>query len=176
MTTKSKVKPKLSEKELLDNWKPKPSHIVSNRIKTPDGTILISRHRHDFVGYTDKVTGGYYAVDGGHEYTKRCFDGRYEELTVYDTDNFELIRNTMEWGTYGIKGDQPLQYRTLCHMSNSHIAAIVKTQLHIPEWAKKIFKKELTYRAKKNIDIEDRLHESEVKQKHAEVVKQNMKQ
>ena len=160
---------------MADAKPPKRYPIVSNRIKTPDGTILVSRHVHDYVEYTDKVTKQYFSVDGGHEYIRRGFEGRYEEMSVYANDNFALIRYTMEWGTYGIKGDQPLQYRTLMHMSNSHIAAIIKTQLHIPLWAKKIFIKELKYRAKKNIIIEDRLHESEVKQEHAEIVKKNLK-
>lgn len=166
-------------KELADAKPPKRYPIVSNRIKTPDGTILVSRHVHDYVEYTDKVTKQYFSVDGGHEYIRRGFEGRYEEMTVYANDNFALIRYTMEWGTYGIKGDQPLQYRTLMHMSNSHIEAILKTQSHIPLWSKKIFIKELKYRAKKNIVINDALlgymPESEVKQEHAEIVKENLK-
>ena len=162
-------------KELANAKPPIRYPIVSNRIKTPDGTILVSRSVHDYVDYKDKVTGGYFAVDGGHEYLKRNFNGRYEEMSVHTNDNFQLIRYVMEWGTYGIKGDQPLQYRTLMHMSNSHIEAILKTQPHVRGWAKKIFLKELKYRAKKNIVIEDRLHESEVKQEHAEIVKKNLK-
>lgn len=149
--------------------------IVSNRIKTPDGTILISRNRYDFIIHTDKVTGETFSVDGGHEYLKRSFTGRYEEMSTYSNSSFELIRYTMEWGTYGIKGDQPLQYRTLMHMSNSHIAAIIKTQTHIPTWAKKIFEKELQYRTKKNILIEDSKPVNELAAEHADVVKKNLK-
>lgn len=149
------TKKKIAAKKTPTKKQKKSPNIVSNRIKTPDGTILISRNVHDYVEYTDKVTGGYFAVDGGHEYLKRCFDGRYEELSVYDNDNFELIRNTMEWGTYGVDGKQPLQYRTLRCMSNNHIKMILKTQTHIRQWSKKIFEKELKYRIKKKINIKD---------------------
>lgn len=176
--TNNRVKVSIKEiVQILDDKmkKEKPApQIVSNRIKTPDGTILISRNRHDFVQHIDTITGGSFAVDGGHDYLRRAFSGRYEEMSTYTNSNFELIRYTMEWGTYGIKGDQPLQYRTLAHMSNSHIAAIIKTQTHIPSWAKKIFEKELKYRAKKNIVIEDRKFESELKQEHDAVVKDNL--
>lgn len=28
--------------------------IIQNAIRTPDGTFLVSKHRHDFVSYKDK--------------------------------------------------------------------------------------------------------------------------
>ena len=46
------------------------SQIVCNRIITPDGTVLQSHHRHDYVSYIDK-NGLEYMVDGGHDYLRR---------------------------------------------------------------------------------------------------------
>jgi len=43
--------------------------IVLNRIKTPDGTILTSYHRHNYVSHIDN--GELYAVDGGNDYLRR---------------------------------------------------------------------------------------------------------
>ena len=40
------------------------SVILSNRLKTPDGTILESLHRHDYVTHTD-ANGKEYMLDGG---------------------------------------------------------------------------------------------------------------
>jgi len=146
-----KTKPNIRKIIGLKKESKKPQ-IVSNRIKTPDGTILISRHVHDYVGHNDSVTGGSFAVDGGHEYLKRNFSGRYEELSVFTNDHFELIRYVMEWG---INGRDKLQYRTLCKMSNSHIEAVLETQTQVQGWPRKMFIKELAYRKKKGILIED---------------------
>ena len=38
--------------------------LLANRWQTPDGTILWSKHRHDYVEHWDK-NGEYYAIDGG---------------------------------------------------------------------------------------------------------------
>lgn len=135
--------------------KAKTKYIISNRIKSLDGTILISRHVHDYVDYTDKQ-GNYIAVDGGHDYLRRIGDHRnFEELSVFSTDHFELIRNTMEWGSRGIDGKSPLQYVTLKCMTTTHIENILSTQIQIPDYYKKLFKKELAYRTKK-IVIKDK--------------------
>lgn len=127
--------------------------IIINRIRTPDGTILTSRHVHDYVEHTDEITGGYFAVDGGKEYAKRCFDGHYDELSVYDDAPFELIRYVFEWGSRGVKGDEPLQYKILQCMSDNHIKAILETQTHISEQIRNIFIKEQKYRKKNKINI-----------------------
>jgi hypothetical protein len=56
--------------------------IVLNSIRTPDGTLLVSRHEHDFVRYTDR-NGLKYAIDGGNEILRRMCAGPYEELSEY---------------------------------------------------------------------------------------------
>lgn len=56
--------------------------IILNSIKTPDGTILISKNEHDFVRYKD-ANGLSYAIDGGNQFLKRMCSGEYEELSKY---------------------------------------------------------------------------------------------
>lgn len=63
--------------------------LTRNAIRCPDGTVLESKHRHDYRGHTQK-DGRYYAVDGGLEYLRRGFsDGEYEELSEYDDGSKE---------------------------------------------------------------------------------------
>ena len=62
--------------------------ITKNAIKTPDGTIIESKHRHDFVCHKDK-NGNTYCVDGGLDYLKRIGPPDYTELS---TDS-EIIKD-----------------------------------------------------------------------------------
>lgn len=141
--------------------KKKERFIVSNRIKTPDGTILISRHVHDYVGHEDKITKSHYAADGGKDYCKRVADARfgYEELSVYSDENFELVRHVFEWGSRGADGKQPLQWVTLRNMTDEHIKNVLLTQHQIASGIADLFQKELTYRMKKKIVILPRVEE-----------------
>jgi hypothetical protein len=123
------------------------ARIISNRIRTPDGTILESRHRHDYVTYVD-ANGKEYMVDGGLEYLRRNVhdDAPYEELSVYDDAPYSLIREVFKWGTRGKGGRQPLTFVPLKDLTNDHIEAILDTQIHISERIRKLFISELTFR------------------------------
>jgi hypothetical protein len=61
-------------------------NIILNRIRTPDGTILTSRSRNDYVSYTDE-SGIKYSIDGGLDYLKRQTSGEYVELSKYDEEH-----------------------------------------------------------------------------------------
>ena len=121
--------------------------LVANRIRTPDGTILESKHRHDYVTYLDK-NGKEYMVDGGLEYLRRNVhdDAPYEELSVYTNDSHALIREVFCWGTRGKDGKQPLKYVPLKFLTTEHIDAILETQTHISDEFRKIFSDELVFR------------------------------
>jgi hypothetical protein len=122
--------------------------VLVNQWKTPDGTILRSRHRHDAQFHTDNVTGVTYMIDGGSAYTR--ISGNPEDLIwcgCYVEDPIEVIRECFEWGSYGVNGDQPKRYVLLKNMSEDHIKAVLKTQRHIfGTPIEDVFKMELTYR------------------------------
>ena len=119
--------------------------IVANRIRTPDGTILESMHRHDYVTYTD-ANGKEYMVDGGLDYLRRNVhdDAPYEELSVYDDAPYALVREVFKWGTRGKDGKQPLKFVVLKDMTTDHIEAILETQ-NLPSYMRKIFLDELDF-------------------------------
>lgn len=122
------------------------ANIVANRIRTPDGTILESMHRHDYVTYTD-ANGKEYMVDGGLDYLRRNAhdDAPYQELSVYADDPHALIRQVFKWGTRGKDGKQPLKYIPLKDLTNDHIKAILETQSQIRDYIRKIFLDELSF-------------------------------
>ncbi|WP_019531427.1 metallophosphoesterase [Dasania marina] len=64
----------------------KEKQIILNQIRTPDGTILTSKHRHDFNSHVDK-NGETYIVDGGIEYLKRSINKeKFHEMSLYTGD------------------------------------------------------------------------------------------
>ena len=122
--------------------------ILLNRIRTPDGTVLTSRHRHDYVSYKD-ANGLTYMVDGGTGYCRRnVHDGHpYEELSVSTDDDHDTIRNNFEWGTYGKSGNEPLQWKLLKDLTDNHIRNIVSNCSNVDKYSN-IFTDELEYRDK----------------------------
>lgn len=120
--------------------------LIANKIQTPDGTILHSKNRHDFVQHLD-ANGKTYFVDGGNDYQRLGGDMEdCKNLSVYSDDSLEKIREVLTWGTYGKNGDQPLKRVFLKDMDTDHIEAILETQSHISEHLRNIFKEELEFR------------------------------
>lgn len=133
--------------------------IILNQIKTPDGTILRSMHRHDYVTYADK-NGLQYMVDGGNEYLRRNRhdDAPYEELTVYEDAPFEVIRENFHRGGRGKDGRQPLTWVPMSEMSDAWLKAciIYNEERGLGEsFANKMYEKELAYRKEVGISIEE---------------------
>ena len=114
---------------------------------TPDGTLLQSRHRHDFVQYTD-ANGLVYMVDGGLDYIRRSINDSapHVDKCVYDDVPHEEQREVATWGTYGKNGDEPLSYVTVANMSTEHIKAVIETQDNVLEQLLTVLKAELWYR------------------------------
>ena len=101
--------------------------ILSNRMRTPDGTILESRHRHHYVTHLD-ANGKEYMLDGGLDYVRRSISGGEQLLTVYHDDPHEVIRDAVTWGTFGKNGDESLKYVAISGMSTEHLQACLETQ------------------------------------------------
>lgn len=132
--------------------------IALNSIQTPDGTILISHHRHDYKKYQDQ-NGRIYIVDGGRDYLKRGFETEdfIEKSIFYDEQtDFQILREAFHWGNRGKNGDMELKYLPISEMSNSHIQAILENYSNsISGEYKELFEKEISFRKDQNISIED---------------------
>ena len=121
------------------------TRLLLNRIKTPDGTILTSYNRHDYLTHKDAITKEVLMVDGGNDYIRRHV-GTYEELSVYDDGSHTTRRSALHWGTRGRDNKQPLTYKPIKDLDSDHIEAILRTQTQLSEFYKEVFKEELKYR------------------------------
>jgi hypothetical protein len=142
--------------------------LVLNRIKTPDGTILTSYHRHDCKTHVDE-NGLEYMVDGGLDYhrcnvhkTKRNWFERkilepllgysdtlaHDNLCVYSDAPFKTIRKSLYWGVNRDKDGNTLPetvWTPLCLLSTPHIEAIIKNK-YGSLWIRRYMRKELKHR------------------------------
>lgn len=67
--------------------------ITRNAIQTPDGTIIESFFRHDYVSHLDK-NGNTYMVDGGLDYLKRGGPNDYVELAEVEPTTNQPLDST----------------------------------------------------------------------------------
>lgn len=129
-----------------------PQQILVNKIQTPDGTILESRHRHDYVSCLDTTTGEWYSTDGGLDYIRRSINSvPAKELDVFVGDQHTKIREEFRWGSYGIDGKGPKVLITLKDLTNEHIEAILSTQWQTPDFIRDVFLAEVDFR--KGLDV-----------------------
>ena len=118
---------------------------LSNRMRTPDGTILESRNRHDYVTHLDN-NGKEYMLDGGLDYVRSSANGDEEMLTVTSDDSHEVIREVVKWGTCGRHGNETLVHVKIADMSTQHLQACLDTQKTMRPALRKVMQDELEYR------------------------------
>jgi len=132
--------------------------IVHNAIQTPDGTIIESRHRHDYVEYID-ANGNEYMVDGGTEYLRRGYTvADYTEMSLYEDDDIELIRKVVTRGGRGKDGKRPLTFVPICEMNDAWLQAAIDYNDDYGMGTmimNKLYKREQEYRKQNNIVIDD---------------------
>lgn len=132
--------------------------LLKNSIKTPDGTILTSKYTHDFVMYKD-ANGQDYGVDGGTEYARRIGNtNECEDLSIWIDEEkfeeeFEVIRENVQWGTRGKDGDKPLKFISVKEMTNDHLENMVTYKGPVNAFIRRTMEYELVYRNKLGIIV-----------------------
>lgn len=119
--------------------------IVFNALRTPDGTMIVSRSRHDYKTHVD-ANGKTYVIDGGHDYIRCSANGDEVMVTVNHTDDHAIVRKHASWGTYGINGDDPYSIVTVAEMDTSHLEAVIQTCHGADPDLLQIMSNELEYR------------------------------
>ena len=109
------------------------------------GDVLVSRYRHDFVKCSCKAI----YIDGGHDYLRGGGEREACDSTsiiVTGDTPFDVVRDNLEWGTYGKDGDEELHYILLKDMTTDHLKAILETQTKMSEFYKWAMMEELKRR------------------------------
>lgn len=110
-------------------------------MQTPDGTVITSYHRYEFVSHND-ANGLRYFVDGGLEYARRSLHKNTpcKDLSVYDDDNFLIIRESFHWAKYELNNSSPLWVPLSC-LDTVNIKCILSEGLKLPEFQKTFLNK-----------------------------------
>lgn len=102
--------------------------LIYRALKTPDGTILHSSHRHDYVTHEDK-NGNHYMLDGGLDYCRRSVNGDEEIIEVYADEPFEKVRQYAYRIGYGKPGAEDYGKRRITFfkdMTYEHLKASIE--------------------------------------------------
>lgn len=132
--------------------------LVLNRIRTPDGTILTSNHRHDYQTYTDK-NGLEYMVDGGDAYLRRNLhtgDNAPEELSLYTDDPFEILRENVCRGGRGKDSAEPLKWVPIAEINDAWLENLIEYQYDYgmkDSPHTKLYEQEVEYRKEHSIKV-----------------------
>ncbi len=120
--------------------------LIRNAIKTPDGTVLESLHRHDYREHLDTISNRLYMVDGGLDYLRRSAHGDEIELSLTTEEPHSVQRRFLKWGTYGKSGKDRLKYLPIAEMETDHILAVLR-ECQTSEVLASCMRKELSYRS-----------------------------
>jgi hypothetical protein len=118
--------------------------LIRNAIQTPDGTILESKHRHDYRSHND-ANGKTYMIDGGLDYVRCSVHADQVSLALYDDEPHEVQAQYLTWGSFGIRGDQPRRDIPIAEMETTHLEAVLRDCYPSPI-LKKCMTKELELR------------------------------
>lgn len=124
--------------------------LIYNAIRTPDGTILNSKHRHDYIEHLDK-NGEIYVIDGGLDYIRTSVNKiPAESLVLYDNEPFKVIREHIYRGTRGKDGNGSLEYIKLKDISDEYLTNIITydEEFNPNNNLLKYYKREKKFRAK----------------------------
>ena len=100
--------------------------LLHSSIRTPDGTILTSKHRHDYVSHLDKNNETYF-LDGGADYIRASINvEKAEYLSLYSDDAHEKLREVISRGGRGKNGDEELKYVLLKDIDDEWLQAIIE--------------------------------------------------
>ena len=143
-----------TEKEFINTYLKinKMAQIVYNALQTPDGTIIVSRHRHDYVTHEDK-NGKHYMVDGGTDYLRRSINHDQIDLSLYLTDDYTKIREVFVWGrNYDANMNRlpQTEWVALKDLDDGHLDALCSYE-PAGELRRLLFIKEKQYR---NLDLQ----------------------
>lgn len=134
--------------------------LIVNRWETPDGTILESKHTHDFVKHKDK-NGDEYFIDGGIEYVRSSVnDVPLKNLCLYTDDDFAEIRKCLKRGTViPTREDyEEIIWIPLYKMSDAHLVNCILYVYNMSETIQynpyvDMYINELLYRIETNISL-----------------------
>ena len=131
------------------------NRLLRNALRTPDGTVLESKTRHDYKEYED-ANGCIYIVDGGLDYSRRMVNRNAPEidLSLTEADPHFLVRDYITWGTYGKQQDQPLSYISIAEMTNGHLQAVLDTQKNMYPQIRSLMEAELEYREQEKLEMD----------------------
>lgn len=112
--------------------------LLVNMIQCPDGTILESRYRHNFVEHIQDDGRRYY-IDGGLSYNHVGYsDEKYKDLSCYVGDAHNIIRERFTWGSYGRDGDEPLHYIKLKDLTDEHLDNLIVYTAEVHTYPRRI--------------------------------------
>ena len=132
--------------------------LILSRIQTPDGTILTSYYRHDYVTHLD-ANGETYMLDGGNDYQRTSVNKEpFKDLSVWSDAPYEIIRENFHRGGRGKNGDEPLKWVPLSEMSDEWVKNCIEYNDNLgmgKSYANYLYCKEIRYRQRMGIKIED---------------------
>ena len=134
--------------------------VIASRIQTPDGTILWSRHTHDYVAYKDTKTGEVYMLDGGTDYMKTSVNQvPAKNVSIYNTAKWKTLRDFIIRNTMLLNENKKPTLKTgfvkLSSMSDEHLVDLKEylTERGIRKEMIEYIKKEQKYRKENGISI-----------------------